>query len=99
MAEKEITRRDGNSVEWTSVSDTLHVSIVSPEQILFEGEVESVSVPGEKGRFEVLKNHAPIISSLVRGTVSCSGATPCEIDIKGGFIEVAHNRVSLCVEE
>ena len=99
MAEKEITRRDGNAVEWTSVPDGLQVSIVSPEQTLFEGEVERITVPGEKGRFEVLKNHAPIISSLGAGVVTCVGEHPYELSIRGDFIEVAHNRVSLCVEE
>ena len=96
---KEIKRQDGNAVEWTVVPESLHVSIVSPERTLFEGVVESVTVPGEKGRFEVLKGHAPIISSLTSGTIVCTGGTPFELEIKDGFIEVAHNRVSLCVEE
>ncbi len=96
---KEVKRRDGNSVEWTVVPEGLHVTIVSPEQTLFEGQVDSLTVPGEKGRFEVLKGHAPIISSLTAGSVVCTGEESCELKISGGFIEVAHNRVSLCVEE
>ena len=98
MAEKEITRRDGNAVEWSTVPDALRVTIVSPEQTLFEGEVDSITVPGEKGRFEVLKNHAPIISSLTAGSVACTGQTPFEVEIRSGFIEVANNAVSVCVE-
>lgn len=96
---KEVTRQDGNAVEWTVVPDALEVTIVSPEQTLYAGTVESITVPGERGRFEVLKGHAPIISSLTAGTIICTGEDPFELAISGGFIEVAHNRVSLCVEE
>ncbi len=95
---KEVKRRDGNSVEWTTVPDHLSVTIVSPEETLFEGELESLTVPGEKGRFEILKDHAPIISSLTAGTLVCRGAEAFEMEVRGGFIEVAHNRVSVCVE-
>ena len=96
---KEVKRQDGNAVEWTVVPEGLHVTIVSPEQTLFEGSVDSITVPGEQGRFEVLKGHAPIISSLTEGTVVCTGEEPYELNIKGGFIEVSLNHVSLCVEE
>ena len=96
---KEVKRQEGNAVEWSVVPESLQVTIVSPEETLFQGAVDSITVPGEKGRFEVLKDHAPIISSLTAGTVICSGENPFEIEISGGFIEVAHNRVSLCVEE
>lgn len=96
---KEVKRQDGNAVEWTVVPEQLRVSIVSPEQILFEGIVDSITVPGEKGRFEVLKGHAPIISSLTEGMVVCTGENPYELSISGGFIEVADNHVSLCIEE
>ncbi len=47
----------------------LVLRIVSPEKILFTGEVENVLVPGEVGEFEILINHAPIISTLVEGRV------------------------------
>lgn len=96
---KEVKRHDGNAVEWSLVPESLRVTIVSPEQTLFEGSVDSITVPGEKGRFEVLKGHAPIISSLTAGTVVCTGENPYELEIKSGFIEVALNHVSLCVEE
>jgi len=80
--------------------DKLRVSIVSPEETLFEGEVESIVVPGEKGRFEVLRNHAPIISTLVAGSVVCKGGSEGDFEqaIKGGFIDVVQNEVSICVE-
>ena len=51
-------------METSNDTHTLHVSIVSPERKLFEGEAERIAVPGEMGRFEVRHNHAPIISTL-----------------------------------
>ena len=47
----------------------LKLKIVSPERIEFDGEVESVLVPGAQGQFEILKDHAPIISTLDKGVV------------------------------
>ncbi len=77
----------------------LTLRIVSPERIVFTGEVDSVLVPGTVGPFEILNNHAPIISTLVEGKVSYSvkGDTK-ELHIVGGFVEVKKNLVSLCVE-
>ena len=78
----------------------LQLKIVSPERVEFEGEVLSVTVPGTLGRFEVLENHAPIISSMEKGIVE--RVTPdgqrTEIMISGGFITVQKNVVSVCVE-
>jgi F-type H+-transporting ATPase subunit epsilon len=78
----------------------LKLKIVSPERIEFEGDVDSVLVPGTMGQFEILTNHAPIISSLDKGTVryAVSGGEKQSIDISGGFVEVQKNVVSLCVE-
>ena len=76
----------------------MKIIIVSPEKTLYSGEVEGVEVPGENGRFEVLNNHAPIISSLTAGMVICKGKEPFTIEISSGFIEVARNEISVCVE-
>ena len=78
----------------------LKLKIVSPERIEFEGEVKSVLVPGTLGQFQILVNHAPIISSLEKGKVvydSPSGEKK-ELSIIGGFVEVQKNVVSVCVE-
>ena len=78
----------------------LQLKIVSPEKIEFEGEVVSVRVPGSKGNFEILVDHAPIISLLDNGVVeyvSPSGEKST-LSINGGFVEVQRNVVSLCVE-
>ena len=77
----------------------LVLTIVSPEKILFKGEVENVLVPGELGEFEILKNHAPIISTLVEGRVVYTiDSEKKTIMVRGGFVEVKKNVVSLCVE-
>lgn len=77
----------------------LSLKIVSPEKIVYTGEVESVVVPGTAGEFEILSNHAPIISSLEPGVVSfTSEEGTTSINVRGGFVEVQKNKVSVCVE-
>ena len=77
----------------------LKLKIVSPEKIEFDGEVESVLVPGTLGSFEILQNHAPIISSLNKGVVIYeTGQGKTNLDIIGGFVSVNQNQVNLCVE-
>ena len=75
----------------------LKLKIVSPEKIQFDGEVESVLVPGTLGQFEILQNHAPIISSLNKGVVTYeTGQGKIKVDIIGGFVSVNQNQVHLC---
>lgn len=79
----------------------LKLKVVSPEKILFDGEVEMVKVPGVMGEFEILNNHAPIVSALQNGTVEYApkgAAERVQISVAGGFVEVLKNEVSLCVE-
>ncbi len=77
----------------------LKLRIVTPERIAYNGEAESILVPGTLGQFEVLTNHAPIISSLECGVVEYrNGDGKHQLPIIGGFIEVKQNEVSLCVE-
>ena len=78
---------------------SLKLRIVSPEKIVFVGDVDSVTVPGSTGEFQVLPNHAPLISSLDAGKVVYGSAEGRqELTISGGFAEVQNNNVSLCVE-
>ena len=69
----------------------MKVIIVSPEKVLYQGEASSVVVPGEKGRFEILDHHAPIISTLTKGTVVCRGKrssdTRCARRIRGRSLQ------------
>lgn len=77
----------------------LSLTIVSPEETLFDGEVMSVQVPGVLGRFEILENHAPIISSLTSGDIVYKTKSETfSLGIKNGFVEVRNNKVMICVE-
>lgn len=77
----------------------LQLKIVSPEKVVFQGEVVSVSVPGTLGSFEILNDHAPIISSLEEGKVEYTTLEGKNVmNIRGGFVECKKNEVSLCVE-
>jgi len=77
----------------------LQLRIVSPEKVEFDGMVESVLVPGTAGQFEILQDHAPIISTLQQGVVEYATADgKLSLTILGGFVEVQKNVVSLCVE-
>ena len=74
----------------------LKLRIVSPESVAYNGEAESVKVPGILGNFEILNNH---ISALQKGVVEYRNAEGVhQLDINGGFVEVQKNTVSLCVE-
>ena len=77
----------------------LQLKIVSPEKVEYDGAAERILVPGTMGQFEILIDHAPIISTLQKGTVEYvnkEGKT--SLEIQGGFVEVQKNHVSLCVE-
>ena len=77
----------------------LNLKIVSPEKVEFTGEVKSVSVPGTLGAFEILNNHAPIISYLEKGVVEYTTQDgKQQLNIYGGFVEVKKNGVSICAE-
>ena len=77
----------------------LKLKVVSPERVEFDGQVESVLVPGTLGSFEILTDHAPIISSLDKGKVEyATQEGKKQLLIQGGFVEVKKNEVSLCVE-
>lgn len=78
----------------------MNLIIVSPECTVYQGEVSSVTLPGTSGAFEVLDNHAPLISSLKTGEVIIKDAEgEKKIGILSGFVEVANNEVSICVEQ
>lgn len=78
----------------------LQLKVISPERIVYSGDVERVVVPGTIGEFEILDNHAPIISTLGKGRVSYTpvNGESVTLTVEGGFVEVQKNNVSLCVE-
>lgn len=75
----------------------MKLEIITPEKRLFEGKVKLVQVPGAKGSFEILKNHAPIISTLTRGTIKVIGENDAQefIEINSGIIEVKANTITI----
>ncbi len=77
----------------------LHLRIVSPEKVEFDGEVTRVALPGTSGRFEILSDHAPFISSLEEGRLEYTTQDgKKEMSIRAGFISVKGNEVEVCVE-
>jgi F-type H+-transporting ATPase subunit epsilon len=78
----------------------MRIEIITPDKKIFEGEVKSVRVPGKKGSFQVLKDHAPIVSTLENGPVIMHDMEGRETryDINGGVIEVKSNRIILLAD-
>ena len=70
--------------------------------MLFNAGVTSVTLPGTKGKFTVLKNHGAIISSLTEGVIQYKINEDDEevltTEVKGGFVEVKNNVVTVCLE-
>jgi F-type H+-transporting ATPase subunit epsilon len=79
----------------------LQVDIVTPQGSVYSGVVAAVTVPGTVAPFQVLYNHAPIISSLEPGIVKLllADLTPRYYVVGGGFVEVLHNHVTVLVDQ
>lgn len=92
----------------------MKLEIISPEAILLQSDVTSIYVPGINGDFEMLNNHAPIVSLLKKGTVKIKGAIEIEeafqdkfskgnndythLEIESGTIEMSENKVIILVD-
>ncbi len=89
------------------------LEIISPEKIIFTGEVLSVAVPGVNGEFEMLNNHAAIVSNLKKGSIKIYGNITLDesqkevfkkesrgyfFDINSGTVEMKNNKVTALVE-
>ena len=78
---------------------SLHFELVSPEKLVFSGEVEQVDVPGAEGDFGVLAGHAPYVSTLRPGILTVHGAKGEEkIVVLGGFAEVSDKGLTVLAE-
>ncbi len=80
------------------MSKNFNVVIVSPEKIIYQGEVISLIVPSESGYLGVLADHAPLLANLASGkiTLKQENGSPINFDYQGqGFLEVLNNNVSL----
>lgn len=78
----------------------MKIEIITPDKRIFEGDINSVRVPGKKGSFQVLKDHAPIISTLEKGMVRIVDQDDKELtyQISGGVIEVKANKIILLAD-
>ncbi len=78
----------------------LEVEIVTPQKTVFSGKAQSVTLPGSQAPFQVLINHAPIVSSLELGQIKIVDDNGNEIlyATSDGFTEISNNVVSVLVE-
>ena len=78
----------------------MNLTVLTPDKEVFKGSIDSVKVPGVTGQFEILKNHAPIVSALGEGVVRIieAGGSTKSFKIEKGFIEVLRQEVSLLVQ-
>ena len=91
----------------------MYLEIITPEQTLFKGEVDSIFLPGSSGDFQVLNNHAPIVSTLKKGVVKIIGKLDLDssvvdqfetidketiLKIESGTVEMSNNQVTLLVD-
>jgi F-type H+-transporting ATPase subunit epsilon len=79
---------------------TFPFELVSPEKLLFSGEVEAVVVPGSEGEFTVLNDHAPLMSVLKPGIieVDASPAKKSKLFVRGGFADVSPRGLTILAE-
>ena len=71
------------------------VQVLTPDELLFDGEAKAVSLPGLSGKFQILDNHAPLIAALGEGVVAIDST---EVKIVSGFVEVVDNKVTVLAE-
>ena len=89
----------------------MFLEIVSPEKTLFTGDVSSVHVPGTEGSFQILNNHAPIVSTLKNGLIRLKGSfednsenlevhnsNEASLEIQSGVIEMKKNKLIILVD-
>lgn len=77
----------------------MFLEIITPDRHVFDGEITSATFPGSSGSFQVLRNHAPIISALDRGEIAYHASDgEHTITIDGGVVEVLKNKITVLVE-
>ncbi len=78
----------------------MKLSIVSPEETLYEGEVKSVKMQGIDGKFQVLDNHAPLISALDKGEIKIEEVSGEQktFEINSGLVELSKNEIQILAQ-
>lgn len=77
----------------------IELKVISPVKEVLSKDVDLVELPGSLSRFEVLKDHAPLISSLTKGVIRyVKDGKEESIEIASGFVEVKNNTVTVCIE-
>ena len=78
----------------------MNLEIVTPDSKVYEGEITSIALPGIDGSFQILNNHAPIVSALGTGkmTVVDAASQTQEYTISGGVVEMNNNKVIVLAE-
>ncbi len=78
----------------------MYLEIITPDKKVYEGEVKSVKLPGSGGSFGVMNNHAPLISTLDKGTIKIIDEEKNTIffDVNGGLVEVINNKIIVLAE-
>lgn len=78
----------------------MFLEIISPDKQIYSGNVKRVRLPGSKGLFEILNNHAPIISTLDKGVIRIIDEDEKKITfkVKGGIVENKANKIIVLVE-
>ena len=77
----------------------MNLTIITPDKQIFDGEADLVQLPGSDGLFEILNNHAPMISALGKGKVKIGNNNEFNfIKINGGVVEVLNNKILVLAE-
>ena len=78
-----------------------HFDLVSPERLLYSGEVESVLVPSVEGEMTMLRDHAPVMAMLKPGVVRFTdgGGSKHDLFVRGGFADMANNTLTILAEQ
>jgi len=79
----------------------MNLEIITPDKTIYEGLAELVQLPGIDGSFEILNNHAPLISALTKGKIKVRKSKEAKdefYEINGGVIEVLNNKVLILAE-
>ena len=82
----------------------MFIEVVTPDEKIFEGEVDSATFPGSDGSFQILNNHAPLVSTLGTGDMKFLKTVDkkeeeTHIQVEGGVVEVLNNKVTVLAEK